>query len=245
MTASQTKGISILLVDDHPVVRQGYRRVLENQSDFRVVAEADNAVSAYRAFKTHAPDIVVMDISMPGASGLEAIRNIRMRHSGSRILVFSMHSEAALVKAAFSAGASGYVTKSSEPAALIKAIRAVARGEHAMSDDIAHVLAMESLSPSGSVLDQLGEREIEILRQLAAGAPTEQIASNLKTITISSRPRRACEPTRNLSAWPLSAGWPASSRGPGVFRSGQGPGFSPSRGTVWVASPGTICYSTA
>ena len=179
MTASQTKGISILLVDDHPVVRQGYRRVLEHQSDFRVVAEADNAVDAYRAFKTHAPDIVVMDISMPGASGLEAIRNIRLRNSGSRILVFSMHSEAALVKAAFSAGASGYVTKGSEPAALIKAIRAVARGEHAMSDDIAHVLAMESLTPSGSVLDQLGEREIEILRQLAAGATTEQIASNL------------------------------------------------------------------
>ena len=148
MTASQTKGISILLVDDHPVVRQGYRRVLEHQSDFRVVAEADDAATAYRAFKTHAPDIVVMDISMPGASGLEAIRNIRMRHSASRILVFSMHSEAALVKAAFSAGASGYVTKSSEPAALVKAIRAVARGEHAMSDDIAHVLAMESLSPS-------------------------------------------------------------------------------------------------
>ncbi len=167
MTASQTKGIAILLVDDHPVVRQGYRRVLEHQSDFRVVAEADDAATAYRAFKAHAPDIVVMDISMPGASGLEAIRNIRMRHSASRILVFSMHSEAALVKAAFSAGASGYVTKSSEPAALVKAIRAVARGEHAMSDDIAHVLAMESLSPHGSALDQLGEREIEILRQLA------------------------------------------------------------------------------
>ena len=190
MTASQTKGISILLVDDHPVVRQGYRRVLEHQSDFRVVAEADNAANAYRAFKTHAPDIVVMDISMPGASGLEAIRNIRMRHSGSRILVFSMHSEAALVKAAFSAGASGYVTKSSEPAALIKAIRAVARGEHAMSDDIAHVLAMESLSPSGSVLDQLGEREIEILgnwlpaRRRSRSPPTSISASRPCKTTI-------------------------------------------------------------
>src|SRR5579864_6560930 len=74
MTASETKGISILLVDDHPVVRQGYRRVLEHQGDFRVVAEAENAANAYLAFKTHAPDIVVMDISMPGASGLEAIR---------------------------------------------------------------------------------------------------------------------------------------------------------------------------
>jgi two-component system, NarL family, invasion response regulator UvrY len=177
MTASKTGGISILLVDDHPVVRQGYRRVLEHQSDFRVVAEADNAADAYLAFKTHAPDIVVMDISMPGASGLEAIRNIRSRRSETRILVFSMHSEAALVKAAFGAG--GYVTKGNEPAVLIQAIRSLARGEHAMSDDVAHVLAMESLTPSGSVLDQLGEREIEILRQLAAGSTKEQIASNL------------------------------------------------------------------
>ncbi len=179
MTVSSKKGISILLVDDHPIVRQGYRRVLEHQGDFQVVAEADNATNAYAAFKTHAPDVVVMDISMPGASGLEAIRNIRARGPHARILVFSMHSEAVLVKAAFNAGASGYVTKSSEPAALIKAIRSVARGERAMSDDIAQVLALDSLTPSGSVLNQLAEREIEILRQLAAGSTKEQIASNL------------------------------------------------------------------
>ena len=177
MTASPT--ISILLVDDHPVVRQGYRRVLENQSDFRVVAEADNASGAYAAFKTHAPDVVVMDISMKGASGLEAIRNIRARDDRARILVFSMHSEAALVKIAFNAGASGFVTKSSEPAALIQAIRSVARGERAMSHDIAHALAEDSLNPSQSMLERLGEREIEILRQLAAGSTADQIAANL------------------------------------------------------------------
>ena len=177
MTVSPT--ISILLVDDHPVVRQGYRRVLENQSDFRVVAEADNAAGAYAAFKAHAPDVVVMDISMKGASGLEAIRNIRARDDRARILVFSMHSEAALVKTAFNAGASGFVTKSSEPAALIQAIRFVARGERAMSDDIAHALAEESLNPSQSMLERLGEREIEILRQLAAGSTADQIAANL------------------------------------------------------------------
>jgi two-component system, NarL family, invasion response regulator UvrY len=171
--------ISILLVDDHPVVRQGYRRVLENQSDFRVVAEADSATSAYAAFKAHAPDVVVMDISMKGASGLEAIRNIRARDRHARVLVFSMHSEAALVKAAFNAGASGYVTKSSEPATLIRAIRSVAQGDRAMSDDVAHVLASDSLDPSQSILDRLGEREVEILRQLATGATTEQIAANL------------------------------------------------------------------
>ena len=179
MTISHTHNISILLVDDHPIVRQGYRRVLEHQSDFRVVAEADSATNAYSSFKTHTPDIVVMDISMPGASGLEAIRNIRSRDGRAGILVFSMHSEPAQVKAAFKAGANGYVTKSSEPTTLIRAIRAVARGERAMSDDIAHILAAESLAPSRSALDFLGEREIEILRQIAAGATQEQIASNL------------------------------------------------------------------
>src|SRR5579872_150163 len=98
MMSASHKGICILLVDDHPIVRQGYRRVLETQSDFQVVAEADNAASAYSAFKTHSPDIVVMDISMPGASGLEAIRHIRARDGRAHVLVFSMHSEAPLVK---------------------------------------------------------------------------------------------------------------------------------------------------
>ena len=182
-TTATLRGISILLVDDHPVVRQGYRRVLEHQDDFRVVAEADNAANAYRAFKSHGPDVVVMDISMPGASGLEAIRNIRARDADARILVFSMHSEAAQVKAAFGAGASGFVTKGSEPAELIAAIRTVARGEHAMSDDVARVLALESLVPTRSALDQLGEREIEILRQFAAGSTKEQIAANLNLST--------------------------------------------------------------
>ncbi len=143
------------------------------------MAEADSAATAYSAFKQHAPHVVVLDISMPGASGLEAIRNIRSRDSRARILVFSMHTETVLVKAAFDAGASGYVTKSNEPAALIRAIRSVAQGERAMSDDIAHILAAESLTPSRSALDQLGEREIEILRQFAAGSTTKQIASNL------------------------------------------------------------------
>lgn len=183
MTGVKSRGISILLVDDHPVVRQGYRRVLEHQDDFHVVAEADNAANAYRAFKAHGPDVVVMDISMPGASGLEAIRNIRARDADARILVFSMHSEAAQVKAAFGAGASGFVTKGSEPAELIAAIRSVARGEHAMSEDVARVLALESLVPTKSALDQLGEREIEILRQFAAGHTKEQIAANLHLST--------------------------------------------------------------
>ncbi|MHC2659392.1 DNA-binding NarL/FixJ family response regulator [Bradyrhizobium diazoefficiens] len=126
MSEVAATGISVLLVDDHPIVRQGYRRVLESQGDLHVVAEADNAADAYGAFKAHDPDVVVLDISMPGASGLEAIRNIRARSPRARILVFTMHNEAVLVKAAFSAGASGFVTKSSEPSAVVNAIRSVA-----------------------------------------------------------------------------------------------------------------------
>ncbi|MDA9435001.1 response regulator [Bradyrhizobium sp. CCBAU 51627] len=178
MSEVAVTGISVLLVDDHPIVRQGYRRVLESQDDLHVVAEADNATDAYAAFKTHDPDVVVMDISMPGASGLEAIRNIRARNPRARVLVFTMHNEAVLVKAAFNAGASGFVTKSSAPSAVVSAIRGVARGERTISDDIAHVLADDSLS-AGSALDQLGEREIEILRQFAGGATSEQIATHL------------------------------------------------------------------
>ena len=176
---AEPTAISILLVDDHPVVRQGYRRVLESQDGFRVIAEADSAAAAYAAFKAHAPDVVVLDISMKGASGLEAIRNIRARDNRACILVFSMHGEAPLVKAAFAAGASGFVTKSSEPSALVRAIRMVISGERALSDDVAHVLAADSLDPMQTVLDRLGEREIEILRQLASGLTTEQIATNL------------------------------------------------------------------
>lgn len=179
MSEVASTGISVLLVDDHPIVRQGYRRVLESQGDLRVVAEAGSAADAYGAFKAHDPDVVVMDISMPGASGLEAIRNIRARSPRARVLVFTMHNEAVLVKAAFGAGAAGFVTKSSEPTAVVAAIRSVARGERAMSNDIARILAEESLAPTGSALDQLGEREIEILRQFAGGATTEEIASEL------------------------------------------------------------------
>jgi two-component system, NarL family, invasion response regulator UvrY len=178
-----TQSISILLVDDHPIVRQGYRRVLEHQSDFRVVAEADNATDAYSAFKAHGPDVVVMDISMPGASGLEAVRNIRLRNPDTRILIFSMHGEAMQVKAAFNAGANGYVTKSSEPAVLVRSIRSVVRGERPLSNDVAQALAADSLDPPRSKLEQLGEREIEILRQLATGATKEQIAANLNIST--------------------------------------------------------------
>jgi two-component system invasion response regulator UvrY len=172
-------GISILLVDDHPVVREGYRRLLERHNGFRVSAEAEDAASAYQAYRTAVPDVVIMDLALPGAGGLEAVRHIRQWDANARILVFTMHSGAAFALKAFEAGASGYVTKSSAPAELVRAVATVASGGRALSDDIAREIAAERLSGERSLVDDLGPRETEILRLVASGLTTEQIAEVL------------------------------------------------------------------
>ncbi len=171
--------ITILLVDDHPVVREGYRRLLERQTGFRVVAEAETAAEAYRLFRETAPNVVVMDLTLGGASGLEAIRNIRQRDGQARILVFTMHQGSAFALKAFEAGAIGYVTKCSAPSELVAAVTAVARGRQAVSADIAQELASERLAGKNSLLDDLAPREVEILRLVASGMATETIAEAL------------------------------------------------------------------
>ncbi|ACS40515.1 response regulator [Methylorubrum extorquens] len=171
--------VTILLVDDHPVVREGYRRLLERQAGFRVVAEAETAAEAYRLFRETAPSVVVMDLSLGGPSGLEAIRNIRQWDGQARILVFTMHQGSAFALKAFEAGAAGYVTKSSAPSELVAAVTAVARGRQAVSADIAQELAAERLAGKNSPLDDLAPREVEILRLVASGMATEAIAEAL------------------------------------------------------------------
>ena len=178
--------ISILLVDDHPVVREGYRRLLERQRGFRVCAEAEDAASAYQAYRDAKPDVVVMDLSLPGAGGLEAVRHIRQWDRLARILVFTMHASAAFALKAFEAGVCGYVTKSSTPTELIHAIATVARGRRALSADIAREVAAERLTGKRSLVEDLGPRETEILRLVASGWTTEEIAQalNLSTKTV-------------------------------------------------------------
>lgn len=171
--------VKILLVDDHPIVREGYRRLLERQPGLSIVAEADNAAAAYRAYKSSAPDLVIMDLSLPGAGGLEAVRHIRQWDKRARILVFTMHAAAAFALKAFEAGASGYVTKSSDAAELVRAVTVVAQGGRALSDDIAREIAAERLNDSGALTSELGPRETEILRLLASGRTTEEIAALL------------------------------------------------------------------
>ena len=171
--------LTILLVDDHPVVREGYRRLLERTPGYRVVAEAHDAMSAYQAYQKSRPDVVVMDLSLPGIGGIEALRHIRQWDRDARILIFTMHSGAGFALKAFEAGAAGYVTKGSDAAELVSSIAVVARGGRAMSDDVAQEIAAERLARPISPLDELSPREAEILRLVASGWPDEEIAASL------------------------------------------------------------------
>lgn len=171
--------LTILLVDDHPVVREGYRRLLERTPGYRVVAEAHDAMSAYQAYQKSRPDVVVMDLSLPGIGGIEALRHIRQWDRDARILIFTMHSGAGFALKAFEAGAAGYVTKGSDAAELVSSIAVVAKGGRAMSDDVAREIAAERLARPSSLLDELSPRETEILRLVASGWSDEEIAASL------------------------------------------------------------------
>ncbi len=178
--------ISILLVDDHPIVREGYRRLLEMRPQFIVCAEAEDSNQAYLAYKTHKPSVVIMDLSLVGASGVETLRRIREYDKDAKVLIFSMHSGSAFALKAFEAGARGYITKSSPPSELIRAVEVIADGGRAMSEDISRALAADRLSGGRPAIDELSPREMEVLRLVATGLGSEAIANllnlSLKTV---------------------------------------------------------------
>ena len=179
-------GIRILLVDDHAIVRAGFKRLLEQQPDFLVIAEASEADRAYSLFVEHLPDVVVMDLSMPGVSGFDTIRRIIGREPAARILVFSMHEDAAVAERALALGARGYVTKSNPPEVLAAAVAEVVAGKLALSPDIARAIALLKLAGEDSPVDLLSAREFEIFRLLSAGRPAADIAKllNLSAKTV-------------------------------------------------------------
>ncbi|MGO9133079.1 MAG: response regulator [Methylovirgula sp.] len=179
MSGEDAGDTKVLLVDDHPVVREGYRRLLERVGGFRIVGEAETASQAYELYRKCAPNVVVMDLSLQGASGLEALRHIVQWDARARILVSSMHSSAALAVKTFEAGASGYIIKGGMARDFAKAVRTVAHGGQALSPEIANAIALERVRSSRSVLDVLGPRETEILRQIANGATDQDIATTL------------------------------------------------------------------
>jgi two-component system invasion response regulator UvrY len=169
--------IRIMLVDDHAIVRSGFRRLLEQQPGCHIVAEAADADRAYALFIEHEPDVVVLDLSMPGVSGLDAIRRIIARTPSAKILVFSMHEDASLAERAIQLGARGYVTKSSAPETLATAVADIVQGKQALSPDIAQSLAILKGTADDNPVHVLSAREFEIFRLLAGGHSVAAIAT--------------------------------------------------------------------
>jgi two-component system, NarL family, invasion response regulator UvrY len=169
--------VSVLLVDDHAVVREGYRRLLERHDDIAVIGEAVDAATAHSLFCCLNPQIVVMDITLPGTSGIEAMRRMLAYRSDARVLIFSMHEDAIFARRALQAGAFGYVTKASAPNVLTDAIRSIAAGKRYLSPEVAQKLALHEFT--GDQADGLTAREFEVLRLLAQGHSIREIAESM------------------------------------------------------------------
>lgn len=168
--------IRIALIDDHAIVRTGYRRLLSAEPDFEVIGEAASADEANALVLRTRPAVAVVDLSLKGSSGLEAIRGMLARHPALRVLVLSMHDGAGHVTQALKSGAHGYLTKYCEPDEVIDAIRRIAGGRRAFSPEIADVLAGQAVIGDAAV-NALTPREFEVLRMLARGESASGIAN--------------------------------------------------------------------
>lgn len=171
---------TIILADDHAVVRSGLRRLLELNKGIEVVAEAESGEQAYQLYGEFLPDIVVMDLSMPGMGGLEAAKRILQRYNTAKIIIFSMHEAVSFASQALKAGVRGYVTKTGAAEDLLMAITEVARGKTFLSAEIAQKVALQTLMGDDDPLHQLSSREFEIFRLLAEGKKVEEVADMLK-----------------------------------------------------------------
>jgi len=167
-------------VDDHELVRTGIRRILEDVEDFSVIGEAMTGEAAVKFCRKHSPDLVLMDMSMPGIGGLEATKQILHFTDSTRVIVLSVHKENPIPARVMKMGAFGYLTKDSDPQEMIRAIRKVAAGQKYVSPDIAQQIAIGQLDfTEGNPFEQLSERELEITLLLTKGAKVPDIAASL------------------------------------------------------------------
>lgn len=174
---TNTNPISVLIVDDHPVVRDGYRRLLESAGDITVIAEASSGEAGYQAYKDHAPDVVIMDLSMRGIGGLEAIRRIVQRDPKAKILVFSVHENAIFEERAREAGAIGYVSKRCAPTEMVEAVHTVGRGEPFVS--LSDITDAGAIPNEKALIRSLTLREFEVFQLIAEGHSVAQVANIL------------------------------------------------------------------
>jgi two-component system response regulator NreC len=170
--------ITIVLADDHRVVRAGLRLLLESEHGFTVVAEAGDVPESTRKVRAFRPDVLILDLGMPGGSSLAAIPRIRQSHPGTQIVVLTMQSDPAFARDALRAGAIGYVLKEAADTELVQAVRHAARGETYLNPGLGARLAAEPPGPEG-MPDALSARELEVLRLLAQGHTNTEIAAQL------------------------------------------------------------------
>jgi DNA-binding NarL/FixJ family response regulator len=168
-----------MLTDDHAVVRSGLCRLLEQNAEIKVIAEAESGEQAYQTYPENKPDVLVMDMSMPGMGGLEALRRILHRWPEARVIMFSMHENATYAIQSLTAGAMGYVAKSGHAEDLVKAVKEVASGKSFLSADMAQKVALQSLTGDDNPTQRLTSREFEVFRLLAEGKLVEEIAGRL------------------------------------------------------------------
>ena len=173
--------ITVMLVDDHPVVRDGYSKLLANQPDITVVAELDDGESACAQYPEVNPNVVVLDLNMPGIGGLETIRRLMAKHSKVKILVFTMHDSKIMVTRALEAGAVGYLIKSSPAEEMVKAVRQVSSGKVYLDHDLPTDIKQATLADNNPV-ELLTKREFQVFCALAEGRSVSEIA---QTISIS------------------------------------------------------------
>lgn len=180
---TDTQPIRVVLADDHAVVRKGIREFLEQSGDITVVAEATDGPKAIDLVAEHQPDVVVLDIQMPGATGIEATRHIKAEHPGVRVLVLTAYDDDPYIFALLQAGASGYILKTADSTELVHAVRAVHRGESALDPAVAQKVVQQLTSgrPLGAqaVVETLTERELEVLRLAARGLTNKAIGLEL------------------------------------------------------------------
>lgn len=173
--------ITVLLIDDHPVVRDGFRRILDSTADIKVVAEADDGEAGCVIFKERKPDVVVLDLNMPGIGGLETIRRIRAHDPEAHILVFSMHANETMVQRALEMGATGYLTKQGGLGQMVQAVRQVKQGR--LYIDPEHISGanadMQSQDDAVDPLRDLSKREFQLFKMMAEGNSIAEIAETL------------------------------------------------------------------
>lgn len=172
--------IRVLLADDHAVVRTGFKLLLESQEGICVVGEADCGESACASYNELVPDVLVLDLAMPGMGGLEALRRIRAQHPKAQVLALSAHDDVTHARRVLHCGALGFLSKRSAPQTLIEAVTLVAAGHRHLDADVAQKLALERL-PGGarSPVEGLSGRELEVFIRLARGQTVQRIASDL------------------------------------------------------------------